>query len=97
MGKALGGLLIGLMVDNYSAVFLIAFALSLAPLMAVARYLKEPEDQADADENESHVSDEGLNGKGPALFPVAVLGFLIASAALMISNLFRCWPRNTQN
>ena len=97
MGKALGGLLIGLMVDNYSAVFLIAFALSLAPLMAVARYLKEPEDQADADENESHVSDEGPKGKGPALFPVAVLGFLIASAALMISNLFRCWPRNTQN
>ncbi|HEX2488229.1 MAG TPA: MFS transporter [Blastocatellia bacterium] len=88
MGKALGGLLIGLMVDNYSAVFLIAFALSLAPLMAVARYLKEPEDQADAEENESHVSDEGPKGKGPALFPIAVLGFLIASAALMISNLF---------
>jgi len=88
LGKSLGGFLLALTVDNYSAVFLIAFALSLAPLFAVARYLNEPEDQAGADEKGSPVSDEGLNGKGPALFPVAVLGFLIASAALMISGLF---------
>src|SRR5215510_9957835 len=36
MGKALGGFLLALTVENYSAVFLIAFALSLAPLLAVA-------------------------------------------------------------
>jgi MFS family permease len=87
MGRALGGFLLALTVENYSAVFLIAFALSLAPLLAVARYLNEPEDRA-ADGNASPDSDEELKGKGPALFPVAVLGFLIASAALMISNLF---------
>src|SRR5499426_2513250 len=65
MGKALGGFLLALTVENYSAVFLIAFALSLAPLFAVARYLSETEDRAVADENGSPVSDKELNGKGP--------------------------------
>jgi len=88
LGKALGGLLLTLTVENYSAVFLIAFALSLAPLLAVARYLNEPEDHAVAEGADSPDSDEELKGKRPALFPVAVLGFLIASSALMISNLF---------
>src|SRR5262245_16150699 len=88
LGKSLGGFLLPLTVENFSAIFLIAFALSLAPLFAVARYLNEPDDQAAADENGSPVSDKELNGKGPALFPVAVLGFLMAGAALMISGLF---------
>ncbi len=91
LGKALGGLLLTLTLDNYSVVFLIAFALSLAPLFAVARYLKEPEDQEDhgaAEQRKSADSGEELDGRQPAIFPVAVLGFLIASAALMMSNLF---------
>ena len=88
LGKSLGGFLLPLTVENFSAIFLIAFAMSLAPLFAVARYLKEPEDHAAADENGPPVSDEGHNGKGPAIFPVAVLGFLMAGAALMISGLF---------
>jgi len=88
LGRALGGFLLAMTVENYSAVFLIAFALSLAPLLAVARYLNEPEDHDPADGNESIDSGDKLNGKQPALFPVAVLGFLVASAALMISNLF---------
>jgi MFS family permease len=112
LGKALGGFLLTLTVENYSAVFLIAFALSLAPLFAVARYLKEPEDPAGADENvETGRRGDGATGRrgegeraelvlglsvspspcppvSPSIFPVAVLGFLIASGALMISNLF---------
>jgi MFS family permease len=94
LGKALGGFLLTLTVENYSAVFLIAFALSLAPLLAVARYLKEPEDHVAADGDigaripRTPDLNEELKSKGPALFPVAVLGFLIASSALMISNLF---------
>src|SRR5262249_14974898 len=43
LGRALGGFMLAMTVENYSAVFLIAFALSLAPLLAVARYLNEPE------------------------------------------------------
>jgi MFS family permease len=94
LGKALGGFLLALTIDNYSVVFLIAFALSLAPLLAVARYLKEPKEHGAVVGNPEasiplpHDSEEKPDGKGPALFPVAVLGFLIASAALMISNLF---------
>jgi MFS family permease len=91
LGKTLGGLLLALTIDNYSAVFLVSFALSLAPLLAVARYLKEPEDYGAAEgknSSDSPDSDEELNGKTPALFPVAFLAFLIASSALMISNLF---------
>jgi MFS family permease len=91
LGKALAGLLLALIVDDYSTVFLVAFALSLAPLFAVARYLKEPENHDVAERNDSPDSDQGpdsIDGKRPALFPVAFLGFLIASSALMISNLF---------
>src|SRR5262249_26706451 len=87
LGKALAGFLLAMTVDNYSAVFLIAFALSLAPLFAVARFLKEPEEPV-ADERGDVELTEGVDGKQPALFPVAFLGFLIASAALMMSNLF---------
>ncbi|HEY6401831.1 MAG TPA: MFS transporter, partial [Blastocatellia bacterium] len=91
LGKGLAGLLLGLTVDDYSTVFLIAFALSLAPLFAVARYLKEPENHQVAERNDSPDYDEepdSIAGKRPALFPAAFLGFLIASSALMISNLF---------
>jgi MFS family permease len=91
LGKGLGGLLLGLTAQNYSAVFFIAFALSLAPLLAVSRYLNEPEDRSVAEENDSPDlpdSDEEFKGKRPAIFPVAFLAFLIASSALMISNLF---------
>jgi MFS family permease len=94
LGKSLGGFLLALTIDNYSTVFLIAFALSLAPLLAVARYLKEPKEHGAVGENAGaniplpHDREEVSDGKAPALFPVAVLGFLVASAALMISNLF---------
>jgi len=36
LGRALGGFMLAMTVENYTAVFLIAFALSLAPLLAVA-------------------------------------------------------------
>src|SRR5262249_20704945 len=88
LGKALAGFLLALTFDNYFAVFLIAFALSLAPLFAVARFLKEPEDPVVANAHVDVESSEAVGGAQPALFPVAFLGFLIASAALMMSNLF---------
>jgi MFS family permease len=88
LGKALAGFLLALTFDNYTAVFLTAFALSLAPLYAVARYLKEPE-EGDAADGEGPADSTGAPaGEQPPLFPVAFLGFLIASAALMMSNLF---------
>jgi MFS family permease len=91
IGRGLAGLLLSLTVDDYSTVFLVAFALSLAPLFAVARYLKEPENRQVAERNDSPDSDEepdSIDGRRPALFPAAFFAFLIASSALMISNLF---------
>jgi MFS family permease len=87
-GKALGGFLLALTVENYSTVFFVAFGLSLLPLFAVARYLSEPE--VEKREVESAVADFGEEpeAKQSSLFPVAVLGFLIASTAMMINNLF---------
>src|SRR5262249_24821372 len=87
LGKALGGVLLGLTLDNYSRVFTVAFALSFFPLFVVAKYLKEPagghNDRAAAEVTQNS-NDKGKS----AIFSVAVLGFLIACTAQMISNLF---------
>ncbi len=88
VGKALAGFLLAMTVDNYFAVFMIAFALSLAPLFAVARFLKEPEEHSIDEQPAPPETEEDSGGRQPAIFPVAVLGFFIASAALMISSLF---------
>ncbi|MCI0336216.1 MAG: MFS transporter [Acidobacteria bacterium] len=88
IGKALGGVLLALTFDNYQNVFYVAFALSALPLYVVARYLKEPERQ-DRD-SEGQEADERINSdvKETRIFPVVLLGFLIASTAQMINNLF---------
>jgi MFS family permease len=121
VGGALGGVLLALTSESYAMVFIIAFALSLLPLFAVARYLSEPEreiaqgptnfslsqpQQRGSDEGprqnqlsqpQQSVADEGQRQaeahrrpleNGPALLPVAALGFLIACTARMISQLF---------
>ncbi len=87
-GKALGGFLLALTLENYSTVFFVAFALSLLPLFAVARYLNEPEVGKPEVESEITELSEEPEAKQTSLFPVAVLGFLIASTAMMINNLF---------
>jgi len=87
-GKALGGFLLALTVENYSTVFFVAFGLSLLPLFAVARYLSEPEVEKRQVESEMADLGEEPRAKQSSLFPVAVLGFLIASTAMMINNLF---------
>jgi len=87
LGKALGGVLLGLTLDNYPRVFAVAFGLSFLPLFVVGRYLKEPargiDSKAEAEEKENS-SGEGKS----AILSFAVLGFLIACTAQMISNLF---------
>src|SRR5262249_11744029 len=87
LGKALGGVLLGITLDNYSRVFAVAFGLSFFPLFVVAKYLKEParshDGKAGAEMHEKS-SDEGKS----RIFSFAVLGFLIACTAQMISNLF---------
>ncbi|HQR34199.1 MAG TPA: MFS transporter [Blastocatellia bacterium] len=42
IGKTASGLLLALLADNYPGVFLIAFGLSILPIIVVARYVREP-------------------------------------------------------
>lgn len=91
VGKALGGILLAVFAENYSIVFLVAFVLSILPLLVVARYVKEPP-KADHQNDEKDDSKESIKPNGPngdaKLLPVVILGFLIAGTAQMIANLF---------
>lgn len=87
VGQALGAALLALTVENYAPIFAVAFVLSLLPLVAVARYLTEPasrHDEAAARNGEATAE----NRNEVSIFSIAVLGFLSASTARMLSSLF---------
>jgi MFS family permease len=86
IGKAIGGVLLALTFDDYQKVFFVAFVLSSLPLYVVARYLKEPERQPD--EIAGADDQTNVDAKRTNIFSVAVLGFLVASTAHLINNLF---------
>lgn len=86
IGKAAGGLLLVWTGDDYSRAFLVAFALSSLPFYVVARHLTEPE-RGHASEGEAETAaGEERNGNG--VFAAASLGFLLATTAHLIHNLF---------
>lgn len=87
-GKAFSGWLLWWLADDYTRVFLLAFGLSFLPLYVVARYLREPEHHLPL---ESAASAEGATPEvqtKASFLPVVILGSLITSTAMMISNLF---------
>ncbi len=43
IGKTASGFLLAALAENYSGVFLVAFALSILPIIVVARYVREPQ------------------------------------------------------
>jgi MFS family permease len=87
IGRAIGGFLLALTFENYSIVFLVAFALSILPLFVVIRYL--PDGKIDSpDSAEQPAENEVGEGTTNRVLRIAVLGFLIAGTAQMISNLF---------
>jgi len=89
LGKGLGGLLLALLVENYSLVFFVSFVLSVLPLYVVARYVREPKPHAVEAGPEEIESQAQISGGGKiSIFSYAMLGFLIACTAQMISNLF---------
>jgi MFS family permease len=89
LGKGLGGLLLAMLVENYSLVFFVAFVLSVLPLYVVARYVREPESRQSESRPEEIGPQAEPGGGGPIpIFSYAMLGFLIACTAQMISNLF---------
>ncbi|MBK6798737.1 MAG: MFS transporter [Acidobacteria bacterium] len=90
IGSAIGSAIFAFSAENFSRVFLVSFALSVLPLYAVARYLKEP-DRSRADRLESFELEPSprkpVNNRS-MIVSVVVMGFLMACTARMMSNLF---------
>ncbi|HEX2710926.1 MAG TPA: MFS transporter, partial [Candidatus Acidoferrales bacterium] len=99
VSKAFAGILLTITAANYPLVFFLAFALSVLPLLVVARFVKEeseatrahgiaessPTRLAPRTEVEASASATPVR---PKVFPFVGLGFLIASTAEMLNGLF---------
>lgn len=93
LGKAATGLLLALTAHNYSGAFLIAFFLSFLPLYFVARFVRDEAvfEPVEADALQLTRQPEigsAQSSSFKGLFPYVGLGFLIASTAHMLHNLF---------
>jgi MFS family permease len=86
IGKASAGVLLALTAANFTAVFLIAFALSALPVLVVGRYVREPAEDVTAPAAGEPVAAE--LAPAPSALPFAGLGFLISGTAYMLANLF---------
>src|SRR5207244_4403118 len=99
LSRALAGVLLTITAANYTLVFLIAFGLSVLPLLAVARYVKEHRDATVQREHRGSsaallagAQDAGPSGSAmpgrPRVLPFVGLGFLMAGTAEMLNSLF---------
>src|SRR3989441_10484072 len=99
MSRALAGILLTITAANYTLVFLTAFGLSVLPLLAVARYVKEHRDPTVPREHRGSSSalpaggqNAGPSGSAmpgrPRVLPFVGLGFLMAGTADMLNGLF---------
>ncbi len=92
IGKAFGGILLVWTGTNYSSVFLIAFGLSVLPLLVVARYVRAPDERDESlPTGSTSVGRETITEPAPqrkTLVSVGVLGFLLATTAHMVQQLF---------
>ena len=90
VSKALGGLLLALFAANYSAVFLVAFALSALPLLVVVLFVPDAKPHAEERPAAEPAGAPAPRAPAPKLsvLGVAGFGFLVASTAEMLSNLF---------
>lgn len=92
IGKTASGFLLALLADNFSAVFLLAFALSILPIIVVAIYVREPQIHPREPERSAEGDSSAETTESPVrrlpIFSYAMLGFLISCTAQMIANLF---------
>jgi MFS family permease len=86
-GKASAGILLTLTASNFSLVFLIAFALSVLPILVVGRYVREPA-VVETPLVDAQPTGAAEPAPAPAVLPFAGLGFLISGTAYMLANLF---------
>ncbi len=92
ISKAIAGILLTITAANYPLVFLIAFALSVLPLVVVVFFVKEQNAPGvEAPSPSAPVQDEPSRSAGarrPSMLPFLGLGFLISGSAEMLSGLF---------
>jgi MFS family permease len=90
IGKASAGILLTLTASNFSLLFLIAFVLSVLPVLVVARWVREPAVDVERKLAELEVERPEIDEapKRPALLRFAGLGFLMSGTAYMLANLF---------
>jgi MFS family permease len=90
LGKAGAGVLLALTASSFSAVFAIAFVLSVLPVVVVARFVREPKPDAAAAAEAARQAEEarGAAMPPPRTLPFAGVGFLISGTAYMLANLF---------
>jgi MFS family permease len=90
--KMASGVLLTLTASNYSLVFLVAFALSLVPLLVVVLYVRESSEVPGSERVSAAAlaapepPPEGVRGRTIASF--AGLGFLVSGSAYMMNGLF---------
>ena len=99
VSKAFAGILLAVTAANYPLVFSLAFALSVLPLLMVARFVKEESEATRASGNaesssiplaqrtEGGAAASATQGR-PKVLPFVGLGFLISSTAEMLNGLF---------
>jgi MFS family permease len=93
LSKVAAGVLITLTASDFSIVFLAAFALSLAPVLIVTRYVREPERTAapgprPTAEDEATDATENAPGGRPPTLRFAGAGVLIGASTHMLNTFF---------
>ena len=93
VGKASAGILLTLTASNFSLLFLVAFVLSLLPVVVVARYVREPAADHERVREELAAAADRIDADEvarprPAVLRFAGLGFLTSGTAYMLANLF---------
>jgi MFS family permease len=90
--KIASGVLLSLTASNYTLVFLVAFVLSLIPLLVVVRYVRESAEVPDSERvSAAQVSRPEPPPQGVKRSTIAQftgLGFLISGSAYMMNGLF---------
>jgi MFS family permease len=89
-GKFLAGVLLTLTAANFTAIFVIAFGLSVVPLVVVAVFMRNPDlgaVRAPVAVDAEHAGVEA-GPPPPRVAPFMGLGFMISGTAYMLTNLF---------
>jgi MFS family permease len=90
VSKALAGVMLAVTASNYPLVFVVAFVLSLLPVILVILFVREPEIQERIAQAKSAIGTEtpAAAKVKTSVLPFVGFGFLVAGTAEMLSGLF---------